>query len=64
MQQARLRNPAILLDSLAWGAPGWIGGGTYYSQDMANYIANFLKGAENVYGLNINYTGVRNEVGQ
>jgi hypothetical protein len=62
MQQARQRNPSILLDSLAWGAPGWIGGGTYYSQDMANYIANFLNGAKNVYGLNINYTGVRNEV--
>jgi len=61
MQQARQRNPSILLDSLAWGAPGWIGGGTYYSQDMANYIANFLNGAKNVYGLNINYTGVRNE---
>ena len=61
MQQARLRNPGILLDSLAWGAPAWIGNGTYYSQDMANYIANFLNGAKNVYGLNINYTGVRNE---
>src|ERR1019366_6805704 len=24
MQQAKLRNPGVLLDSLAWGAPGWI----------------------------------------
>ena len=63
MQQARARNPAILLDSLAWGAPGWIGSGTYYSQDMANYVAKFLNGAKTVYGLNINYTGVRNETG-
>ena len=29
MKEARKRNPRILLDSLAWGAPGWIGDGKY-----------------------------------
>ena len=61
MQQARARNPNIVLDCLAWGAPGWIGGGNYYSQDMCNYIVNFLKGAQTTYGLTFNFTGTHNE---
>ena len=61
MQQAKARNPDILLDCLAWGAPGWIGNGNYYSQDMCNYIVNFLKGAQTQYGLSFNFTGTHNE---
>ena len=41
MQQAKTRNPDIVLDCLAWGAPGWIGNGNYYSQDMCDYIVRF-----------------------
>ena len=63
MQQAAARNPGIALDCLAWGAPGWIGGGNYYSQDMCNYIVNFLKAAQSNYGLNIGFTGTHNEAG-
>lgn len=62
MKEARRRNPRILLDSLAWGAPGWIGGGNYYSPDLADYIVKFLKGAQEAHGLEINYTGIWNEV--
>ena len=61
MEQAMARNPNIQLDSLAWGAPGWIGGGNYYSTDMINYICNFLNGAKKFHNLNINLTGVHNE---
>ena len=61
MQEARKRNPNIILDSLAWGAPGWIGGGKYYSQDMADYVVKFIQGARNVYGLDIALTGIWNE---
>ena len=61
MKEAKKRNPDIILDCLAWGAPGWIGGGNYYSQDMADYVVKFIKGAKNVYGLDINYTGIANE---
>jgi hypothetical protein len=61
MQQAKARNPGLLLDCLAWGAPGWIGGGNYYSQDMCNYIVNFLKGAQTKNGLTFNFTGTHNE---
>lgn len=60
MKEARKRNPHIDLDTLAWGAPGWIGNGKYYSQDMADYIADFLNGAKK-QGLKIQYTGAWNE---
>lgn len=61
MQQARTRNPNIILDCLAWGAPGWIGNGNYYSSDMCNYIVNFIEGAQSTYGLTFNFTGTHNE---
>ncbi len=61
MKEAKKRNPAIILDSLAWGAPGWIGNGKYYSQDMADYVVKFIKGARRVHGLDIQYTGIWNE---
>src|SRR5256714_5745913 len=32
-RQAKARNPAIKLYGLAWAAPGWLGGGSYWSQD-------------------------------
>lgn len=61
MEEAHQRNPDIVLDSLPWGAPGWIGNGRFYSKDMAKYVAAFIEGAKKVYGLNIAYTGVWNE---
>ncbi len=61
MEEARKRNPKIILDTLAWGAPGWIGNGHYYSPDMASYVAKFIEGAKKVHGLDIAFTGVWNE---
>jgi galactosylceramidase len=61
MKEARRRNPKIMLDCLPWGAPGWIGGGKFYSQDMADYTVKFLQGAKRVHGLNVQYCGVWNE---
>lgn len=61
MQQAKQRNPGIFLDCLAWGAPGWIGAGNYYSQDMCDYIVSFIKGAQTTYGLTFDFTGTHNE---
>jgi O-glycosyl hydrolase len=61
MKEAKARNPKIILDALPWGAPGWIGNGKYYSQDMANYIAKFIEGAKKQHGLNIEYIGIWNE---
>ena len=41
MREAKKRNRDVILDCLAWGAPSWIGGGKYYSQDMADYVVKF-----------------------
>ncbi len=61
MQEAKKRNPDIILDSLAWGAPGWIGDGKYYSQDMADYVVKFIQGAKSAHGFDIRFTGIWNE---
>jgi Glycosyl hydrolase family 59/Galactocerebrosidase, C-terminal lectin domain len=61
MQEAHRRNPKIILDTLAWGAPGWIGKDTLYTPAMAHYSAVFLNGAESQYHLDIPYTGIWNE---
>jgi galactosylceramidase len=66
MAEAHRRNPKIILDTLAWGAPGWIGAGgtgkaTLYTPAMAHYSAVFLNGAQSQYHLNIPYTGIWNE---
>src|SRR6201995_793836 len=49
MQEAHRRNPKIILDTLAWGAPGWVGPSgnekpTLYTPAMAHYAAVFLNG--------------------
>ncbi len=61
MKEARKRNPKIILDCLPWGAPGWIGRGNYCSQDMADYLVGFLKGAKRFHGLDIDLVGCWNE---
>jgi hypothetical protein len=61
MQQAKLRNPNITLEALEWGAPGWIGGGQFFSQDNINYILNFINAAKSNYGLTIDEIGIWNE---
>ena len=61
MKEARRRNPDIMLDCLEWGVPGWIGNGKFYSQDNADYIVKFIKGAKSVHQLDIRYTGIWNE---
>ncbi len=61
MEEARKRNPRIIFDSLPWGAPGWIGDGHFYSREMAQYVAGFLKGAKTRRNLDIAYTGIWNE---
>ncbi|TWP50535.1 galactosylceramidase [Lentzea tibetensis] len=63
MEQAKARNPSIKLAGLAWGAPGWIGNGEFWSQDMVDYIVKWLKGARDHHGLTIDYIGGWNENG-
>jgi hypothetical protein len=61
-EQARARNPAIKLYGLAWAAPGWIGGGNFWSQDMIDYLTSWL-GCARSNGLTIDYLGGWNERG-
>ncbi len=62
MEQAKQRNPNIKLYGLAWGAPGWIGGGNFWSTDMINYLVGWL-GCAKQDGLSIDYLGGWNERG-
>ena len=62
MEQAKALNPNIELYGLAWGAPGWIGGGNFWSTDMINYLVKWLNCAKS-HGLTINYLGGWNERG-
>ncbi|WP_371483918.1 galactosylceramidase [Kitasatospora sp. NBC_00315] len=63
MEQARARNPAIGLYALAWGAPGWIGGGRFWSSDMIDYYLRWIRHARDDHGLTIDYLGGWNERG-
>jgi O-glycosyl hydrolase len=61
-QQAKARNPNIRLYGLAWGAPGWIGNGNFWSTDMVDYLVSWLTCAKQ-NGLPIDYLGGWNERG-
>jgi len=61
-EQAKARNPNIKLYGLAWGAPGWIGNGNFWSTDMVDYLVSWL-GCAKADGLNIDYLGGWNERG-
>jgi len=61
MVEAHKRNPNIILDILPWGAPGWVGKKNLYTPDMAEYMADFIEGARDKYGLTLRYAGVWNE---
>ncbi|MDH6145829.1 MULTISPECIES: RICIN domain-containing protein [Kitasatospora] len=60
MAQAKARNPGIKLYGLSWGAPGWIGNGSFWSQDMVDYLTTWL-GCAKQHGLTIDYLGGWNE---
>ncbi|PTY04310.1 galactosylceramidase [Opitutaceae bacterium EW11] len=63
MREAKKRNHELTLDGTAWSAPGWIGDGEFWSQDAADYYAAWLEGLRDVYGLELNAIGCRNERG-
>jgi galactosylceramidase len=63
MSEAKKRNPAITLDGLAWSVPGWVGNGDLSSEDMCEYYVKWIHGLKNVYGLEFDAIGCRNERG-
>jgi hypothetical protein len=54
MEEAKRRNPAIKLTGLPWGAPGWIGNGTFLSSDLSSYLVSWL-GCAKQHNLTIDY---------
>ncbi|MFI5527081.1 ricin-type beta-trefoil lectin domain protein [Kitasatospora sp. NPDC051853] len=63
-EQAKARNPAIKLYGLAWGAPGWVGGGssTFFTDKAIGYLSTWMDCASQ-HGLQIDYLGGWNERG-
>ena len=61
IEEARKRRPGALIDALQWGAPGWIGGGKFYSQDNADFIAAFHRDLKQHLGIDTAYQGIWNE---
>jgi hypothetical protein len=61
-EEAKRRNPNLRLYGLAWAAPGWIGGGKFWSQDTVDYLMTWLDCAHS-HGLTIDYLGGWNERG-
>lgn len=61
VEEARKRSPAIVPDALQWGAPGWIGGGKFFSQDNADFIAAFHRDWKNGLGIQLANQGIWNE---
>jgi hypothetical protein len=67
MEQAKKRNPDIVLSALQWGAPGWTGDDsgtrpTVWTQANADYLVKWLDCARG-HGLRIAYLGGWNEAG-
>ncbi|GAA3012915.1 ricin-type beta-trefoil lectin domain protein [Kitasatospora albolonga] len=60
MRQAKQRNPDIKLAALSWGAPGWVGGGDFWSTDTIHYLTSWL-GCAAQQGLTVDYLGGWNE---
>ncbi|GAA2140669.1 hypothetical protein [Glycomyces algeriensis] len=63
MREAKRRNPDLSLDAVAWSAPGWVGDGEYWSQDMADYYVSWVQILREVHGLELDAIGCRNEKG-
>jgi galactosylceramidase len=63
MREAKKRNPDLTLDACAWGCPGWVGNGDFWSQDMCNYYVKWVQGLKSVCGLDLDAIGCRNERG-
>lgn len=62
IREAKKRNPRIKVEILQWGAPGWVGGGHFYSRDNAELISDYITGLARYEGVHVDYTGIRNEV--
>ncbi|HVX83720.1 MAG TPA: galactosylceramidase [Phycisphaerae bacterium] len=75
LAEAKKRNPNLSLDGTAWSAPGWLGQNpatrfpqdhgdpAFFSSDTIDYYIKWLQGLRNVYHLEFDAIGCRNEKG-
>ncbi|XP_078480518.1 galactocerebrosidase [Lampetra planeri] len=65
MKEAKKRNPNITLVALPWAFPGWVGHGKNWPYDLPDvtvmYVVNWILGAKQFHGLDIDYVGIWNE---
>ena len=75
MQEAKKRNPNIVIAALEWSAPSWVGspdpeygcpgwaGCAFFTDKNIDYIIGWMKGAIDVWHIDrIDYLGVRSHV--
>ena len=59
--EALKRNPAIASFALSWGVPGWVGNGTFFSEENWAYQVQFATCFQEKVGRALDYIGVWNE---
>jgi hypothetical protein len=59
--EAVKRNPAIATFGLSWGVPGWVGNGSYFTEDNMGYQSQFATCFLQKVGRPLDYIGVWNE---
>jgi len=62
LKEAKARNPQIRTYGLAWGVPGWIGNGTFYSEDNIKYQVSWLQCIKENFEVEVDYIGIWNEM--
>jgi hypothetical protein len=58
MREAKKRNPGIQTYGLSWGAPGWIGNYSYFSQDNLKYQTSWLQCVRDRANISVDYMGI------
>jgi len=66
LQEAKKRNPEILVSALAWGVPAWVNAGTaatpnYFSRDNIEYQVSWVKCVKEKLGITTDFLGIWNE---
>jgi hypothetical protein len=57
VQQARARNPNVLVYGLSWGVPAFVGNGSYYSAENIDYQVQWMKCIDQEAGSPPDYMG-------
>ena len=61
VNEAKRRNPAVLIYGLSWAVPAWVGNGSYYSAENVAYQAAWVSCMMNETGFGVDYLGLWNE---